>query len=118
MTPKVKFLQRLNEAFASSNTQYIIDSVADDIQWSIVGEITIQGKENFRAALEKMKAEEPLELAINNIITNGDSAAVDGTMRSNEGKTYAFCDIYKLSGSQNPTIEKMTSYVVELKQNK
>lgn len=61
-----------------------------------------------------MESPEPFELTIKNIITHGRSAAVDGTMKSPDGKTYAFCDVYQFRGLKNPKIKEMTSYVVEV----
>lgn len=59
-----------------------------------------------------------MELSISNIITHGDRAAVDGTMTSQNGKSYGFCDVYKLSGYKNPKVREMVSYVLDLKGEK
>lgn len=66
--------------------------------------------------MKKMASEEPYSIEIKNIITHGDSASVDGVMESPDGKLYAFCDVYKFSGFKNTKIKKMTSYVIETKQ--
>lgn len=115
MTKKAKFLKKFNEAFAKSDTEYIVDHVTDDISWTIVGDSTVEGKDAFIQALKTMESEEPFELEIKNIITHGDSAAVNGTMKSQDGSSYAFCDIYKFSRYKNPKISAITSYVIELK---
>lgn len=117
MTKKGKFLQKINEAFAKSEIDFIVENVTDDIKWTAIGDFTVKGKEAFIESLEKMKSNEPFQLEIKNIITHGDSAAVDGEMKSPDGKRFAFCDVYKLSGFKNPKIKKMTSYVVELEKD-
>lgn len=61
-----------------------------------------------------MASDEPYSIEIKNIITHGDSAAVDGEMKSPDGKRYAFCDVYKFSGFKDPKIKRMTSYVLPL----
>lgn len=115
MTKKGKFLQKLNDAFAKSDIDFIADNVTDDIQWTMHGDFSIRGRTDFIDMLKKMEGEEPYELEISNIITHGDSAAVDGTIKmSGNGSTYAFCDVYKLRGFKNPKIKAMTSYVVEV----
>ncbi len=114
MTKKEKLLQQVNEAFAKSNIDFILQNVTDDIEWTAVGDFSIQGEEEFVEALKKMANEEPFKLSIKNIITHGDSAAVDGVMQSAGGNRYAFCDIYKFRGFKNAKIKKITSYVVEL----
>lgn len=118
MTKKRRFLQRLQEAFASSDTTYIAEQVTDDVRWTIIGDRTIDGKEAFVAALKEMEVDAPMELSVGHIITNGDTASVDGTIRMPDhiggGKAYAFCDVYELRGSENPKIKEMTSYVIEI----
>ncbi len=112
MTKKEKFLQKINEAFARSDTDYIAANVTDDVKWIVQGDFSLRGKKEFVEALKEMESEDPFELNISNIITHGDSAAVDGTMKSAEGKTYAFCDVYKFRGFKNPKIKEITSYVI------
>ncbi|WP_421772947.1 nuclear transport factor 2 family protein [Gracilimonas sp.] len=115
MTQKGKILKEFNEAFATSDINFILDNVTDDISWIAVGDFSVKGKEEFSKALEKMKSEKAYQIKINNIITHGDSAAVDGTMKMPAGdKTYAFCDIYKFSGFKNPKVKELTSYVIEV----
>lgn len=114
MTNKGKFLQKINEAFAKSDIDFIIENVTDNIEWTAVGDFSVSGKEEFKKALQEMATNEPFTLEIKNIITHGDSAAVDGEMQSPNGKRYAFCDVYKFNGFKNPKINKMTSYVVDL----
>lgn len=114
MTKKGKFLEKINEAFAKNDINFILENVTEDIEWTAVGDFSIKGKEEFVEAMEKMASEEPFKLSIKNVITHGDSAAVDGVMHSPDGNRYAFCDIYKLRGFKKPKIKKMTSYVVEL----
>lgn len=114
MTKKEKLLQKVNEAFAKSDIDFILKNVTEDIEWAAVGDFIIKGKKSFKKALEKMASDEPFQLTINHIITHGYSAAVDGLMKSSDGKRYAFCDVYEFSGLKNPKIKKMTSYVIEL----
>lgn len=116
MTKKEKFLQKINEAFARSDIDFIIDNVTEDIEWTAVGDFTVKGREQFVDALGKMASDVPFKLEIKNIITHGDSAAVNGEMKSPDGKRYAFCDVYKFSGFKNPKIKKMTTYVIDLKE--
>jgi ketosteroid isomerase-like protein len=107
-------LEKFNEAFANSDTGFLIENVTDSICWTVAGEKTVEGKEAFAAALKEMVQDEPMELSIHNIITHGKSAAVNGEMKSADGKRYGFCDVYKFSGFKNPKIREMTSYAVEL----
>lgn len=118
MTKKGQFLQQLQQAFANGNTDFIAEHVTDDIQWMIVGDRTINGKEAFVAALKEMEADAPMELTVDHIITHGRTAAVDGVMKMSDGGdgggAYAFCDVYRFSGFKNPKVKEMTSYVIEI----
>lgn len=117
MTVKEDLLIKLNEAFANSDTEYILTQVTDDITWTVQGDFTLHGKEDFERELKKMESPEPYKLDVKRIITHGKSAAVEGIMSTlnGEGKSYAFCDIYQFNGFKNPKIKAMTSYVIELK---
>ncbi|MDX1642668.1 MAG: nuclear transport factor 2 family protein [Balneolaceae bacterium] len=115
MTKKVQFLKKVNEAFAKSNIDFIVEHITEDIEWTVIGDFSVKGKKDFTDAMKKMASEQAFQLEIKNIITHGNSAAVDGVMKSPDGKEYAFCDVYKFSGFKNPKIKKMTSYVLELK---
>ena len=116
MKTKKAFLEQLNEAFAQNDVDFLAEHITDDISWTMVGDFTIKGKEAFINTLEEMKSNTPFELAINNIIIDDHSAGVEGTMTSPEGTTYAFCDIYTLSGSQHLKIQTLKSYVIRLNQ--
>lgn len=117
MTDKSKFLQKFNEAFANNDVEYLSRNVTDDIHWKVIGDQTIQGKEAFTEALKQMATDEPFDMVINNLIIDGNTAVMDGKISSStDGKTYAVCDIYKFSDSDEPKIKEMTSYALELKE--
>lgn len=114
-----KFIEELNEAFASGNMAKIMESMSDDISWEMVGNFKIKGKEEFQKAMAEMENIKTLEMKVNQVITHGKLASSDGFMRikeaSGEEKAFGFCDIYEFNGFKNAKIRKMTSYVVPLK---
>lgn len=111
----VKLLEEINKAFARNDSDFIIEHVTDNIQWTIVGDQTVEGKESIAQTLKAMEADEPMELTIHHIITHGKAASVNGEMKTAGGEVYAFCDVYKFSGFKNPKITEMTSYVIKVK---
>lgn len=119
MTEKENLLRKINEAFANSDTEFIVANVTDDIRWNVIGDKVVEGKQAFREALKAMEFPVPLDLEIHKVITHGDAAAVNGVMKvpgtNGKGQAYAFCDIYQLSGFKNPKIKSMTSYAIEIK---
>ncbi len=48
MTEKGKFLKKFNEAFTKGNTQFIAESVTQDIKWTMYGDKIINGLEEFK----------------------------------------------------------------------
>lgn len=114
-TKNQELLEEFNKAFARNDTEFMINHVSDKIKWTAVGDFSVEGKEAFIKALKSMEAEEPWEMEIDKIITHGKDAAVNGIMKSKDGKQYAFCDVYKVSGFKDLKISEMTSYVVEMK---
>ncbi|MEX0723566.1 MAG: nuclear transport factor 2 family protein [Gracilimonas sp.] len=113
-TKNQQLLEQFNKAFARSDTDFILQHVSDTIKWTAVGDFSVEGKEDFRKALESMTGEEPYELDIHKIITHGKEAAVNGVIKSKDGKQYAFCDVYTFSGFKDVKIIEMTSYVMEI----
>ncbi len=109
-----QFLEDFNKAFAESNTGFILESVTKKIRWKVMGDFEVEGMEAFAEAVGNMASAEPMQLSIHNVITHGKSAAVNGEMKSPDGKVYAFCDVYKLSGFKNPKISEMISYAFEI----
>lgn len=113
-TKNQELLEEINKAFARNDSDFITGHVTDNIQWTIVGEQTVEGKESFTQTLRSMEADEPMELTIHNIITHGKAATVNGEMKTAGGEVYAFCDVYKFSGFKNPKISEMTSYAIPI----
>ncbi|MDQ3657780.1 MAG: nuclear transport factor 2 family protein [Chloroflexota bacterium] len=83
----------------------------------MVGSPAIEGKAAFAEATSMAEGPSP-DLSITNVITHGRSAAVEGAMtmvdESGTPKTYAFCDVYRMSGSKNRKIKAITAYMIEL----
>ena len=94
-SPKMEFLKEFNIAFAKGNIEYITESVADEIDWNIIGDRKIEGKEKFIKELEKMKSEKATELIIDQILSHGKEGVTNGIMKMQTGKKYAFSDFYK-----------------------
>lgn len=113
---KKGFIERMNEAFASCDLDFLMESVTDDIEWDIVGENKLSGIDEFRETLEKMKKSGPMEITVNEIILEKDKAVVEGIVRlKNPGKKrkYAFCDIYVLKKNANK-VRELRTYLTKI----
>jgi uncharacterized protein len=112
-----EFLKDFNEAYARSDSDYIISQVDEAIEWTMVGGDVIKGIEAFAKATREMEPWKPMKLDIDSVIAQDNKAAVTGKMTSEDSegmeRTYAFCDIYELSNKQPWKIQSMKSFVME-----
>ena len=113
--PKTLLLRDLYIAFAHNDVEAILDHFADDIRWQIIGEANLRGKETVRAALEAMKGTITTKLLIHSTVPHGPEAAVNGIITTEQGGTFAICDIYRLTSVSGQKIKAMTSYVIDLR---
>lgn len=113
-SPKMAFLKDINIAFAKGHVEFLIESMADDIVWNIVGDKKIEGKEKFVEELKKMTAVKASELILDRILTHGKEGAVSGIMKMPNGTKYAFSDFYEFSGAKGAKVKSITSFVIEI----
>jgi hypothetical protein len=112
--PKKLLLRDFNIVFAKHEKAHLLRNITDTIRWNLVGDKVVEGKEQFEKELERMKERKTTELVINNIITHGNSGAMDGTFTLDNGRSYAFCDVYRFSSAaKSAKIKEITSYVIE-----
>ena len=74
----------------------------------------MRGKDEVRAALQHMKDTVVSEFVIENIIIDGDDAAIRGLINSDDGKRYAYCDICQFTSAAGKLVKSMKSYTIEL----
>ena len=97
-SPKKEFLKDFNVAFGKGNTKFLADHVTDDIVWTMVGDKNIEGK----------------ECIIEKVVTHGKEGAVNGIMKMENGKEYAFSDFYEFKNSTSTEVKTITSYVIQI----
>ncbi|TBW29174.1 nuclear transport factor 2 family protein [Gramella sp. KN1008] len=122
MANRKEFVKKINKAFASCNTEFISKSVTDEIEWIIVGEKTIAGREAFEDALERMKLGGPMQINLVDIITEEDKTVVEGIvemeMEPGKVKKYAFCDIYIFQDTKSNKFKELRTYISAIKKKK
>jgi hypothetical protein len=114
--PRKGLLRDFNAAFANNDVEAILDYLAADIEWRVIGNRTFQGKEAVEGGLREMAGDEPaVELRIDHILTHGKEAALDGVLTFESGRQIAFCDVYVFSGhARSARIREMISYAIEM----
>lgn len=117
-----QFLREVNKAFSEVNSDFLLNKITNDFCWTIVGEKTVSGKSEFSAALEEMKGMPNMKISIENIMTDGQRATIEGVVvgrnKNGQKKSFAFADIYELEGTNEPKIKRMTSYVIDVSKHK
>ncbi|MBT2582182.1 nuclear transport factor 2 family protein [Planococcus sp. ISL-109] len=113
------FLRDFNAAFFSGNQQFIEQHVTDDVEWIMVGATPLKGKQALVDAAFGMQDYTQLDFDIDMIIAEGREGAVKGVMTATGGtgreRKYCYSDFYEMTGDAEPRIQKMTSFVVEIK---
>lgn len=111
--PKKIFLRDFMIAFANYDVSFILDSVADDAVWDVVGSTIANGKTEIEALLKKLLADDLQEMTIATIITHGDTGSVNGTTEAKDGKAQGFCHVCTFSShGKNAKLKHITSYII------
>ena len=112
-SPKNRFVEDLEAAFARRDTGFLLDSVANDIHWNIVGETPIRGKDGLEQAIKSIPQDcEVTEITINHVVTHGKVGAVNGIIKRKNGRTCEFCSVYEFSNTKGTNVRDITSYII------
>lgn len=110
-------IKKVHNAFLEGNFEGFLDYCADDVHWTIVGDLSNKGKETIRQWMRKMaeeNSEPPKFTTIGPLIADGDFVVTRGemTMKEKDGTTgdYSYCDIYRFRGDK---IAELNSFVVK-----
>jgi ketosteroid isomerase-like protein len=105
-------LKEISEAFAKGKMAFAEPHLADDIKWNIIGESSINGKEQVLEVSKMQQLESFPVITIKNIIAEGDFVVIEstGVAKTKEGKPYnqAYCEVFKFS---NNALKEVTTYL-------
>jgi ketosteroid isomerase-like protein len=111
-----EIIMEIVDAFDNNDVERILNCVTDDIEWEMLGENTISGKETLRKFFGEHADMKMVSSTEDHIIINGDSGCVSGSVQCSNGKGQDFnmyyCDIYKLKDDK---IKKITTYSINKK---
>lgn len=116
-SPKNLFVRDFNIAAAKGDLSFVKRHLAQDVTWYLfepAGQKTISGREKVLDELKNNLVIEPVEFAMETVITHGKHGAVNGTIKATDGKFYVFCDMYTFASlRKGAAIKKMVSYIIE-----
>ena len=115
-TPEQRFIQELTILFASYEVQKLKQYFTEDIEWKLIGDEPIVGKNSITKALHEMSGIKTVQLTINSIIAQGQEASTYGEMVMDNGDMYGFADFYTFSSPTGQKIKSITSYVIKTNQ--
>ena len=110
-------VRKVNDAFLNGNFEGFLDYCADDVQWAMVGEKTVKGKEAIRQWMREMTAanpEPPKFTVADPIIAEGDYVVARGEMKMKDKDSqpgqHSYCDLYHF---RNGKIVELNSFVLK-----
>lgn len=106
-------LEEANAAISEGNNEGFLSFCADDMQWTFVGDKTLQGKEAVRQWMATTYIEPP-KFMVANLIAEGDFVTALGniTMKDEDGKAahYSYCDVWRFRGGK---IVELRAFVIK-----
>ncbi len=111
--------QEIAEAFSAGKFEITFPYLADNIEWNIVGENLLQGKENvtqYCNQTAKYFTEVTTEFRMDNLVVDNNCVAIDGTAiftKKEGGQNYiSSCDVYRFVGGK---LRQINSYCISTK---
>ena len=107
-----QLLKKISEEFAKGNLDFSEVYLADDIEWNILGESPVIGKNQVLEVSKMLQLESFPVITIKNIVAEGDYVVIESTgeAKTKSGKPYnqTYCDVFKFKGE---TLYKITTYL-------
>jgi ketosteroid isomerase-like protein len=108
-----EIIQNVIDAFDSNDVDGILDLLTDDVEWHMLGDQVISGKDELKEYFSKNAGMKLLSSTKDHIIIEGDRAAVDGNVqcagKNGETMDMYYCDVYELEKGK---VKKIVSYTV------
>jgi ketosteroid isomerase-like protein len=109
-----EIIAKVNAAFAEGSTEGFLAFCAEGVEWTIVGDKPVRGKDAIRKRMGSMDLSEPPKFTIDNVIAERDFVVAHGEMSMKEqgGKAvpYSYCDIYRF---RDDKIVELRSFVIK-----
>lgn len=112
--PRKQVLIDFNTALLNGDTKSLMEYISDNIIWEIVGSKKGTTKKDFAKEVQHLSNERQItELRIEQIITHGRSASLNGEWVDQNGLTIGFCSVYMFSSTaKDAKIKELKTYRV------
>ena len=103
---------KISEKFAKGDFEFTDMYLADDIKWNILGETSIEGKEQVLEVSKMLQLEYFPVITIKNVIAEGNYVVIESTgeATTKNGKPYnqTYCDVFKFKEGQ---LKEVSTYL-------
>lgn len=108
-----EIVKKVDAAFAVGNPEGFLSFCAEDMEWTMVGDKTVKGKDAIRKWLTSMDSDPP-KFTVKNVIAEGNFVTAHGdmAMQDKNGKVvpYSYCDLYRF---RDDKIVALSSFVIK-----
>jgi limonene-1,2-epoxide hydrolase len=113
-----QIVKKIIEVFINNNQDAILNYLADNIKWNIVGMPQIRGKKEFINAINSLELENFSTSEIKNVISEGEFVVVESigqlTAQINSFHAPSYCDIYRIKYGK---VCELTTYIIDTASN-
>ena len=105
-------VEKINDALGRNDVEGFLAHCAEDMSWTMIGHLTVEGKDAIRKWMAQGPSEPP-QFTVDTVVAEGDVVTVTGDMTMNEGGTvvpYAYCDVWRFRGDQ---VVELKAYVIK-----
>ncbi|WYP28084.1 hypothetical protein NSQ54_08360 [Alkalihalobacillus sp. FSL W8-0930] len=112
-SPKTVRLKEIFQSLIEGNLEIFIESIEEEVQWNLIGDRQIKGKENVVHKIKSFSLEQLNTLTLKTIITHGKLGSVSGTVKLEDTNEIDFSTtfLFKSAGSKSKIIE-IDSYII------
>jgi hypothetical protein len=108
-------VQHLTIAVSRGDAGAVLELVADDVVWDVVGKEQFERREAVAGMVAWMGERQVSGLEIGDVLSHGKAGACSGVRTLGDGKKEAFCDVHIFSSAaKTAKIRRVVSYVIEL----
>lgn len=112
--PKKKLLRDFTISFVEGKIDDCLEWMTDEVVFHDVGRKRMYGKKNIAAYWHLLFQANIEKLHIENIITHGNVASVNGEITKEDNNVLHFCFVYHFNGfGKKAKIKEITSYLIE-----
>lgn len=113
-SPKTVKLKELYQSLIAGNLDLLIESVDDEVLWTLIGDSQIKGKQNLIDKVESYSLEQIDSLVLKSIITHGKLGSVSGKFTLKEDTRdvhFSTTFLFSGAGSKSKIIE-IDTYII------